>query len=189
MEVQDTPLAGVRVLKPRRFGDHRGFFCETWNAKTFEATGIDASFVQDNQSLSSDVGTLRGLHFQRPPYAQAKLVRCGRGRLRDVVVDIRVGSDTFGQSFSLEMSANGGEQLFVPVGFLHGFVTLEPDTEILYKCTAFYSAEHDGAVRWNDPALAIDWGLGNETPVLSDKDAAAPLLSDLENPFTIEDYA
>lgn len=189
MEVQEAPLAGVRVLRPRRFGDHRGFFSETWNARTFAATGIDAVFVQDNQSLSSEVGTLRGLHFQRPPFAQAKLVRCGRGRLLDVVVDIRAGSASFGEAFSVELSAEGGEQLFVPAGFLHGFVTLVADTEILYKCTAFYSAEHDGCVRWDDPALAIDWRLGSARPVLSEKDAAAPLLSELDNPFTIEEFA
>lgn len=189
MEVQEAPLAGVRVFKPTRFGDHRGFFSETWNARTFAAAGVDAVFVQDNQSLSREIGTLRGLHFQRPPFAQAKLVRCGRGRLLDVVVDIRAGSTSYGQSFSAELSAEGGEQLYVPAGFLHGFVTLEADTEILYKCTAFYSAEHDGCVRWNDASLAIDWRLGGRSPVLSEKDAAAPLLSELDNPFTIEEYA
>ena len=144
--------------------------------------GIDLDFVQDNQSLSATKGTLRGLHFQSPPHAQDKLVRCGRGRLWDVAVDIRHGSPTFGRWHGEELSAGNGRQLLVPKGFLHGFVTLEPDTEILYKCTDVYAPACDGAVRWDDPDLAIDWPLQG-APVLSAKDAAAPLLRDFTSPF------
>jgi dTDP-4-dehydrorhamnose 3,5-epimerase len=174
------------VIVPTRHGDHRGFFSETWNRPRLAAAGIDLDFVQDNQSLSAARGTLRGLHFQSPPHAQDKLVRCGRGRLWDVAVDIRRGSPTYGQWHGEELSAENGRQLLVPKGFLHGFVTLEPDTEILYKCTDVYAPACDGAVRWNDPDLAIAWpadALPDGAPVLSGKDAAAPLLRDFTSPF------
>jgi dTDP-4-dehydrorhamnose 3,5-epimerase len=184
MHVDYLDLPGVLLLTPQRFGDARGFFCETWNRRRFAEAGIDVDFVQDNQSLSAAAGTLRGLHYQAPPHAQAKLVRCGRGRLFDVAVDIRRGSPTYGQWAGAELSAENGKQLLVPAGFLHGFVTRAPDTEILYKCSDYYAPECDGAVRWD--SCGIDWGLDG-APVLSDKDAAAPPLSEFESPFTWED--
>jgi dTDP-4-dehydrorhamnose 3,5-epimerase len=185
MQITQTPLPGVLILTPARFGDARGFFSESWNRSRMAAAGLDHDFVQDNHSLSSAVGTLRGLHMQTPPHAQTKLVRCGRGRLLDVAVDIRKGSPTYGQWTSVELSAENGQQLLIPAGFLHGFVTLEPHTEIVYKCTDYYAPACDRAVRYDDPAIGIDWGL-TAPPVLSDKDARAPLLADLDNPFTFE---
>ncbi len=188
MNVTETKLPGVRLLEPRRFGDERGFFSESWNRKTFLDHGIDMDFVQDNHSLSATVGTVRGLHFQSPPHAQAKLVRCGRGRLFDVAVDIRKGSPTFGQWVGYELSFENGLQLMIPAGFLHGFVTREPDTEIIYKCSDYYAPDCDGAVRFDDPDLGIDWGLSGD-PVLSEKDANAPLMADFDSPFTYGDTA
>jgi dTDP-4-dehydrorhamnose 3,5-epimerase len=184
MQIETTDLAGVLVLTPRRFGDARGFFAETWSRPALAAKGVDIDFVQDNHSLSAAVGTLRGLHFQAPPRAQAKLVRCGRGRLFDVAVDIRRGSPTFGRWVGVELSAENGRQLLIPAGFAHGFVTREPDTEIVYKCSDTYAPETEGSVRWDDPDLGIDWDLPpGLTPVLSGKDAAAPLLRDIASPF------
>ncbi len=180
MEVRETPLSGVVILEPKRFGDARGFFSETWNAQRMADTGLEFNFVQDNHSLSAEVGTLRGLHFQAPPHAQAKLVRCGRGRLFDVAVDIRKGSPTYGQWFGIDLSFDNGLQLLIPEGFLHGFVTREPDTEIVYKCSDFYAPDADGAVRWD--SCGIDWAL-EDAPVLSDKDAAAPMLKAFDSPF------
>jgi dTDP-4-dehydrorhamnose 3,5-epimerase len=185
VQVIETRLPGVLVIVPARHGDHRGFFSETWNRPRMAFAGIDLDFVQDNQSLSATAGTLRGLHFQSPPHAQDKLVRCGRGRLWDVAVDIRRGSPTYGRWHGEELSADNGRQLLVPKGFLHGFVTLEPDTEILYKCTDVYAPACDGAVRWDDPDLAIDWPIQG-APVLSAKDAAAPLMRDFVSPFAWE---
>jgi dTDP-4-dehydrorhamnose 3,5-epimerase len=182
VQVIPTGLSGVVVIIPARHGDHRGFFSETWNRPRMAAAGIDLDFVQDNQSLSAAKGTLRGLHFQSPPHAQDKLVRCGRGRLWDVAVDIRRGSPTYGRWHGEELSAANGRQLLVPKGFLHGFVTLEPDTEILYKCTDVYAPACDGAVRWDDPDLAIAWPLDG-APVLSAKDAEAPRMRDFASPF------
>ena len=183
MEVTKTKLPGVLLLKPARFGDARGFFSESWNRKTMSNQGIDIDFVQDNHSISAAVNTVRGLHFQSPPHAQAKLVRCGRGALFDVAVDIRVDSDTFGQWVGYELTAENGLQLLIPGGFLHGFATRAPDTEIIYKCTDYYAPECDGAVRFDDPKIGIDWGL-NGPAVLSDKDAKAPLMTDFDSPFT-----
>lgn len=185
MNVTKTALPGVLLLEPRRFGDERGFFSESWNRKTCAAQGIEIDFVQDNHSLSREVGTVRGLHFQSPPHAQAKLVRCGRGRLFDVAVDIRKGSPTFGQWVGYELSFDNGLQLLIPAGFLHGFVTREPDTEIIYKCSDYYAPDCDGAVRFDDPDIGIDWGLTG-APVLSGKDAAAPLMRDFDSPFVWE---
>jgi dTDP-4-dehydrorhamnose 3,5-epimerase len=185
VQIEDTPLSGVRVLTPRRFGDARGFFSESWNRRLMAEHGMDYDFVQDNHSLSARVNTVRGLHFQSPPHAQAKLVRCGRGRLFDVAVDIRKGSPTFGRWFGIELSFENGRQLMIPEGFLHGFATREPDTEIIYKCTDYYSPASDGAVRFDDPAIGIDWGLSGE-PILSDKDAAAPRLAEFSTPFSFE---
>lgn len=183
MQIEKTPLPGVLVISPKRHGDDRGFFSESWNRKTLEQAGVNLpEFVQDNHSMSRAVGTLRGLHYQAPPMAQGKLVRCGRGRLFDVAVDIRNGSPTYGKWFGAELSYDNGKQLWIPAGFLHGFVTREPDTEIIYKCTAHYSPEHDGAVRWD--TVGIDWDVTD--PQLSPKDAAAAVFSEWTSPFQYE---
>ena len=182
MKIEPTPLRDVLILTPARFGDARGFFSESWNRRRLEEAGIEIDFVQDNHSVSARTGTLRGLHYQAPPHAQAKLVRCGRGRLFDVAVDFRVGSPDFGRWTGVELSAENGRQLLIPAGFLHGFVTREPDTEIVYKCSDYYDPDCDGAIRWDDPRLGIDWGLDGP-PVLSDKDAAAPAFSEERSPF------
>ena len=172
----------ILLIKPTRFSDNRGFFSEIYNRKRYLEMGIDNEFVQDNYSLSRTVGTLRGLHFQAPPHAQVKLVRCSRGIIFDVVVDIRRGSKTYGEWVGYELSADNAHQLYIPIGFAHGFVTLEPDSEIVYKCSDYYAPETEGVIRWDDPDIGINWLLtGN--PVLSDKDALAPLLKDLESPF------
>lgn len=183
MDIHDTALPGVKRLIPRRFGDDRGFFSETWNKRTLSQLGLDIEFVQDNHSLSRDVGTVRGLHFQAPPDAQGKLVRCGRGVLFDVAVDIRKGSPTYGQWVGYELSYENGEMLWIPGGFAHGFVTRAPDTEIIYKCTDYYAPASDGAVRWD--SCGVDWGFEG-TAILSPKDAAAPALADFNSPFTWE---
>ncbi|SPH27616.1 dTDP-4-dehydrorhamnose 3,5-epimerase [Ascidiaceihabitans donghaensis] len=181
LTVETTPLEGVLILTPARFGDARGFFSESWNRATMLDAGIDLEFVQDNHSLSARKGTLRGLHFQTPPMAQDKLVRCGRGALFDVAVDIRSSSATFGQWFGVELSAENGRQLLVPAGFAHGFVTLQDDTEICYKCTAPYAPDCDAGIAWDDPDIGVDWGISE--PVLSEKDALAPTLKKLGSPF------
>ncbi|MBD9526319.1 dTDP-4-dehydrorhamnose 3,5-epimerase [Paracoccus sp. PAR01] len=185
MQITRTSLSGVLILEPRRHGDARGFFSESWNRRTLLEAGLDLpEFVQDNHSLSAAVDTLRGLHFQSPPHAQGKLVRCGRGRLFDVAVDIRKGSPTYGQWLGEELSFENGRQLWIPAGFLHGFVTREPDTEICYKCTDHYAPECDGAVAWD--SLGIDWGLTG-APLLSDKDAVAPGFAEFDSPFIYHD--
>ena len=181
MQIEQTPLPDVLIVTPRRFGDARGWFSETWNAARMAEAGLDLPWVQDNHSLSGSKGTLRGLHFQSPPRAQDKLVRCTAGAILDVAVDIRTGSPNYGRWVGVKLSAENGRQLFVPKGFLHGFLTLTDGAEVQYKCTDIYSPDHDGAVRWDDPALGIDWGIA--TPILSDKDARAPLLADIANPF------
>lgn len=186
MQIEDTALQGVKLLTPRRFGDHRGFFVETWNRRTMQEVALEYDFVQDNYSMSAEVGTVRGLHFQAPPHVQAKLVRCGRGCLFDVAVDIRRGSPTFGQWVGEELSFENGKQLLIPAGFLHGFVTRQPDTEIIYKCSDYYSPECDGAVRFDDPDIGIHWGLNEAEAVLSDKDSAAPFLKNFDTPFIYE---
>lgn len=183
MNIEKTNLEGVLLLTPARFGDARGYFSESWNRQRLLDHGIDLDFVQDNHSMSAQTGTVRGLHFQSPPAAQDKLVRCGRGRLYDVAVDIRKGSPTYGQWTGAELSAENGKQLLVPKGFLHGFVTLEPDTEILYKCTDYYAPKCDGAVRWD--SCGIDWPIEGEA-ILSDKDKVAPALADFDSPFEWE---
>ncbi|MAQ82034.1 MAG: dTDP-4-dehydrorhamnose 3,5-epimerase [Maritimibacter sp.] len=183
-EFETTSLEGVYIITPRRFGDHRGFFSESYSERVFADAGIDIRFVQDNHSLSGTTGTVRGLHFQSPPHAQAKLVRCGRGRIFDVAVDIRRGSPTYGQWTGAELSFDNGRQLLIPEGFLHGFMTLEPDCEIVYKCSDFYAPECDGAVRWDDPDIGIEWPDTGADPVLSEKDAKAPALADFDTPFT-----
>lgn len=189
MRVEETDLDGVLILTPDRFGDERGFFSESWNRRRMAEHGIEIDFVQDNYSLSARAGTVRGLHFQAPPAAQAKLVRCGRGRLFDVAVDIRNGSPTYGQWVGAELSFENGRQLLVPEGFLHGFVTREPDTEIIYKCSDYYAPECDGAVRFDDPDIGIDWGIAPNEAILSEKDRNAPLLRDFDSPFTWKEGA
>ena len=184
MDIQKLDIAGLLLITPRRFGDERGFFSESWNRKVLAGHGIDIDFVQDNHSLSKTVGTVRGLHFQAPPHAQAKLVRCGRGRLFDVAVDARKGSPTFGQWFGAELSFDNGKQLLIPEGFLHGFMTLEPDTEIIYKCSDYYAPECDGSVRFDDPDIGIDWPLKDIDFTVSAKDRDAPSFADFDNPFT-----
>tara|TARA_R100000655_G_scaffold51001_2_gene88594 strand:- start:1535 stop:2104 length:570 start_codon:yes stop_codon:yes gene_type:complete len=186
MQIEKTALDGVLILTPVRHGDARGFFSESWNAKTLADVGIDHHFVQDNHSLSEVPNTLRGLHFQTPPHAQTKLVRCGRGALFDVAVDIRHGSPSFGQWVGVDLSFDNGRQLLIPAGFLHGFITRVPMTEIIYKCTDTYAPDCDAAVRWDDPAIGIDWGLQGQTPILSDKDTSAPLLSEIAPHFSWE---
>jgi dTDP-4-dehydrorhamnose 3,5-epimerase len=189
MKIEQTPLPGVLILTPRRIGDARGFFSESWNRRTLEAAGLHLpNFVQDNHSLSHAAGTLRGLHYQAPPHAQGKLVRCGRGRLFDVSVDARRGSPSYGRWFGTELSFENGRQLWVPAGCLHGFLTLEPETEIVYKCTGYYNAEADGAVRWDSVGIdwgMLDWGLSG-APILSPKDEAAVPFDDFDSPFTWE---
>jgi dTDP-4-dehydrorhamnose 3,5-epimerase len=185
MLIEHTALPDLVILTPKRFGDERGWFVETYNADRAKAAGLDVVFVQDNHSMSARIGTLRGLHFQSPPHAQDKLVRCSKGAIFDVAVDIRRGSPTYGKWVGVELTAENGKQLYVPKGFLHGFVTRAENTEVQYKCTDVYAPECDGAVRWNDDEIGIDWALTGE-PVLSAKDMAAPLLRDFVSPFAFE---
>ena len=183
VKIEQTALPDVLIVTPDRFGDARGFFSESWSMRAFAAHGIDCEFVQDNHSMSAQKGTVRGLHYQRPPRAQDKLVRCGRGALLDVAVDFRKGSPDFGRWVAVELSFENGRQLLVPKGFLHGFVSLTDDTEIIYKCSDYYAPECDGAVRWDDPEIGIDWRLGEIAPVLSQKDTNAPYLAAIDSPF------
>ncbi len=183
MKVEQTGIPDLLVLTPRRFDDGRGFFSETYNQARLADNGITTTFVQDNHSLSVRAGTVRGLHFQQPPHAQAKLVRCGHGELFDVAVDIRRGSPTYGKWFGIELSFENGKQLLIPEGFAHGFVTRSPATEIIYKCSDFFAPEAEGALRFDDPDIGIDWRMGDVEPVLSDKDAAAPAFADFHSPF------
>jgi dTDP-4-dehydrorhamnose 3,5-epimerase len=182
MEIEATAIEDVKVILPRKFGDHRGFFSETYNRAAFAKAGLDLDFVQDNHSLSAEPGTIRGLHFQSAPFAQDKLVRVTRGRILDVAVDIRRSSPTFGRHVAVELSAQNWKQLLVPVGFAHGFCTLEPDTEVLYKVTAYYAPEHDHGIAWDDPAIGIDWHLPGDA-VLSEKDRKHPRLADSPHLF------
>lgn len=179
-------IPDVILVQPVRRGDDRGYFCETYKKPEFDAFGIDIAFVQDNESLSREVGVVRGLHFQTPPMAQAKLVRAVRGAIFDVAVDIRKGSPTYGQWVAATLTAAGGEQLLVPHGFAHGFCTLEPDTLVAYKVDAPYAPANDAGIRWDDPALGIDWPVAAGGAILSGKDRVAPLLHDYATPFTLE---
>ncbi|SFZ80663.1 dTDP-4-dehydrorhamnose 3,5-epimerase [Devosia enhydra] len=183
MDISQAPLAGVFVIKPQRFEDERGYFSEVWNRHRFEEAGLSIDFVQDNQSLSRRSGTVRGLHYQLRPHAQDKLVRVVHGRILDVAVDLRRDSPTFGRWFAIELSADNQLQLLVPKGFAHGFVTREPDTQVAYKCSHTYAPASDRAIRYDDPAIGIDWGLGAGEAILSPKDAAAPLLADVGELF------
>lgn len=186
MQIEDTDIADVKLIIPRRFGDARGWFSETWNAAKLASVGLNYDFVQDNHSLSVEPHTLRGLHYQAPPFAQAKLVRVARGRVLDVAVDVRPGSPTYLTKVVMELTAAAGEQLLVPRGCLHGFLTLEPNTEVIYKVDAPYSSEADGAVRFDDPEIAVDWGVEPADLLLSEKDMTAPFLKDWANPFETE---
>jgi len=177
-QVRRLALPEVCEIVPQKFGDARGFFSETWNGPALAREGIELEFVQDNHSLSSEAGVLRGLHYQEPPFAQAKLVRVVRGAIFDVAVDIRHGSPTFGRWVGLTVSSAAWNQILVPEGFAHGFVTLEPATEVVYKVSTPYSPEHDRGIRWDDPAIGIEWPLDGAEPILSDKDRKAPLLAD-----------
>lgn len=184
MNVIESKLPGVKLIEPVVFGDHRGFFIESYNEEVFAANSIKHSFIQDNHSLSVEAGVLRGLHYQLNPKAQTKLVRATAGAIYDVVVDIRKGSPTFGQWQGFILSAANKRQLLVPQGFAHGFCTLVPNCEVQYKVDALYSPEHDRGIAWNDPALGIDWPTTN--PILSEKDTKHPLLADAEMNFLYE---
>ncbi len=179
MQVTETAIPAVKLIALDRFADARGVFCETYNLRRFQAAGMAMEFVQDNQSHSARTGTVRGLHFQIPPFAQDKLVRVTRGAILDVAVDLRRGSPSHGRHVAVRLSAEEPAQLFVPIGFAHGFCTLEPGTEVLYKVSNYYSPEHDKGLLWNDPALGIAWPVAAEDAHLSDKDQRHPLLAEL----------
>lgn len=181
MKFTETEIPGVYVVEPQIFGDHRGFFMESWSKRAFENAGLFYDFVQDNHSSSARKGTLRGIHFQRGDKAQAKLVRCVRGTVLDVAVDLRPSSPTYKRWVAVELSAENKRQLLIPRGFGHGFVTLTDEVEFLYKADNPYAAEADGGIRWNDPELAVEWSV--ETPVLSEKDRASPFLKDAVTGF------
>jgi dTDP-4-dehydrorhamnose 3,5-epimerase len=183
MQLIPTPIPDVKVIVPKKHGDHRGFFSETYSRKAFAASGIECEFVQDNHSLSAEEGVLRGLHFQIPPMAQCKLLRVVRGAILDVAVDIRRSSPTFGKHVAEVISAENWKQIFIPTGFAHGFRTLEPNTEVIYKVSTFYSPEHDRGIRWNDPAIGIDWGVDESRAVLSDRDRKHPMLAEAQDLF------
>ena len=180
MIVRPLELDGLLEISPRKFGDDRGFFSETYNEKSFAEAGVELTFVQDNHSYSSAKGVVRGLHYQLPPFAQDKLVRVTRGAILDVAVDIRNSSPTFGKWVALEVSAEKWNQIFVPKGFAHGFMTLVENTEVIYKVTNYYSPEHDRSIRFDDSAIGIDWPLPSSGVQLSDKDQKAPLFADAE---------
>ena len=182
MEFTKTNLEGVLVVEPRVFGDHRGWFMETYSEAEFSKNGLNLDFVQDNHSFSAAKGTLRGLHYQLNPKAQTKLVRCTKGAIYDVAVDIRRGSPTFGAWFGIELSAENKKQLLIPKGFAHGFMTITEDVEVQYKVDELYAPECDGGILWSDPDIGIDWPLDIQ-PVLSAKDEKAPRLADVEHNF------
>lgn len=183
MKVRTFDIEGILLVEPKRHHDMRGFFCETYNAAALEKQGISVQFVQDNVSLSTGAGTVRGLHYQSPPFAQSKLIRVVRGAIFDVVVDIRNGSPTFGKHISIELSAENALQLFIPEGFAHGFATLRPLTEIAYKVSAPYSHDHDQGIFWDDPALRIRWPISTDKAILSAKDSSLPVLREIVPPF------
>jgi len=179
----DSP---VRLIATRRFADDRGAFTETWVEPRWRAQGVDGAFVQDNESRSIRAGTIRGIHFQAPPHAQGKLVRCIAGRILDYAIDLRAGSPTYGTHVSAELSADNGRQLWVPEGFGHAFVTLEPETVVAYKVTSLYAPDADGGIIWDDPDLGIDWPLPADGPTLSAKDERLPRLKDFASPFAYD---
>jgi dTDP-4-dehydrorhamnose 3,5-epimerase len=183
MQVTQTDIADIKLITPVRHVDSRGFFSEVFKESVLQEHGIGTHFVQDNHSLSASKGVVRGLHFQIPPFAQAKLLRVTAGSIFDVAVDIRWGSPSFGRHVAAMLSAAGGNQIFIPEGFAHGYCTLEPDTEVIYKVSAYYSAEHDRGLLWNDPALAIAWPVAADGAVVSDRDQKHPVLSCLPRFF------
>ncbi|HEX3026043.1 MAG TPA: dTDP-4-dehydrorhamnose 3,5-epimerase [Clostridia bacterium] len=176
MKLIQTKLEGVMIVEPQVFGDHRGWFTETWSKAKLSQLGLDVEFVQDNHSFSAQKGTLRGLHFQKNPKSQTKLLRCTAGTILDVAVDVRKGSPNYKKWVGVELSAENHRQLFIPKGFLHGFLTLTDNVEVQYKVDEYYAPECDGSVRFDDPAIGVEWGIGQ--PVLSQKDLDAPLLKD-----------
>lgn len=181
MDVERTAIPDVVVLTPKRFGDARGFFSEVFSARTFGDVCGPTAFVQDNHSWSAEAGTIRGLHYQASPHAQGKLVRVARGRILDVAVDIRRGSPSFGRHVAVELSASNWKQLWIPPGFAHGFCTLEPECEVLYKATDFYTANHDRGIAFDDPAFSIPWPVARDQAVMSDKDKRLPCLADIHD--------
>lgn len=184
MEIRRFDISGVCLLTPRRFADERGLFAEIFNTRAFaEVLGSDTGFVQDNLSRSTHAGTVRALHFQKPPMAQGKLVRVTRGAIRDVAVDLRTGAGTYGRHVAVELKADDLELFWVPPGFAHGFVTLEPETEVTYKTTAYYSPGDEVGIAWDDPDLAIDWGIAPAAAVLSERDRVQGAFADLVSPF------
>jgi dTDP-4-dehydrorhamnose 3,5-epimerase len=183
LDVRSLVIPDAKLIRTPRFSDARGYFCETFQRADFAAQGLANDFLQDNQSSSDRSGTVRGLHFQRPPFAQTKLVRVLRGSIFDVAVDLRRSSPSFGRHIAIKLSSEGNEQLLVPAGFAHGFCTLEPDTVVFYKVDQVYSAAHDGGVNWADPGLGIEWPVGSAEAILSEKDRGLPMLSDLASVF------
>lgn len=183
MQVIPLEIAEVKVLVPKKFGDNRGFFSETYSRKVMAGLGIDLEFVQDNHSLSAEKNVVRALHYQLPPMAQDKLVRVVRGAILDVAVDVRRGSPTFGRHVSAVISAENWRQILVPVGFAHGFVTLEPNTEVVYKVTNYYSPTHERGIRWDDPDIGIAWGVHEREAILSQRDTQHPMLKDVKDLF------
>ena len=183
MEILETEIPDVKIIRPKKFGDHRGFFSETYNKKVLYEHGIDLDFVQDNHSLSMDKGVIRGLHYQTPPFAQDKLVRVIRGTILDVAVDIRRNSPTYGKHIKIIISEDEWNQILVPIGFAHGFCTLEPNTEVIYKVTNYYSPENDAGIYWNDEELGIEWPISEAHAILSDKDKRQPKFSQIKSVF------
>ncbi len=186
VDIRTIGFGEVLEITPQKFGDHRGFFSETYNAAGFAKAGLDAVFVQDNHSYSAAAGTLRGLHYQAPPAAQGKLIRVARGEIFDVAVDIRDGSPTYGQWVCLHLSAQKWNQIFMPAGFAHGFVTLVADTEVIYKVTNYYSPEHDRSIRYDDPSIGISWPTLDVPVQLSQKDRDAPMFGDVKTGFVYD---
>lgn len=183
MQITATDIPDVKLITPLRHGDARGFFAETYRADVLRAHGITVEFVQDNQAYSKAVNVVRALHFQAPPSAQAKLVRVSAGAILDVAVDIRRGSPTYGKHVAVTLTAEEGNQLYVPEGFAHGYRTLVPDTEVIYKVNRYYDRQSEGGLRWDDPALAIDWGVSSAAAQVLERDRNHPLLADLVSPF------
>ena len=184
MQISESGISDVKILLPEKHGDHRGFFSEAYNKQALAEVGVDVDFVQDNHSLSAERGTVRGLHFQAPPFAQDKLVRVVRGTVFDVAVDLRRKSPTYGRHVSVVLSAEAWNQILVPIGFAHGFMTLEPDTEVVYKVSNYYVPDHDEGLLWNDPDLAIPWPLDAGAAILSPKDGKLPKLAEIDSPFS-----
>ncbi|HEY4029010.1 MAG TPA: dTDP-4-dehydrorhamnose 3,5-epimerase [Caulobacteraceae bacterium] len=180
MQVESLAITQVLLITPRRFGDDRGWFSEAYKARELAAAGVNDAFLQDNQAYSAQRGTLRGLHLQVPPEPISKLVRCLKGAIFDVAVDVRAGSPTFGRWVGAELTADNGRQLYCPRGFAHAYVTLQPDTEVFYKCDGYYAPACERGIRWNDPAIGIDWPIDEADIVINDRDRALPLLTDFE---------